>query len=213
MIALADLVLALELVLPDLDSGLSESVIKSAVRAFNDRAGWPKHGVLTIVAGTASYAVPDDFAKLVRVDSPFSYLDNVVGESGIIPMGNTIAMEQIYLTGRNLVIYPTPLSNGARTYWYKARHALDGSEQYPDMDDAQAEIILVKAQAVGLGYLAAGAAGGGWKYQIGDVSIDKSGIGNSYQSRINDLNAEFERCVTNYNGPAGVRPVYPVVEV
>src|SRR5690349_1841073 len=59
--------------------------IKDAVAEFSRRCGVKKNSTIAIISGTASYALPDDFLKMIEMDDPFDPKHGVmITSTGII---------------------------------------------------------------------------------------------------------------------------------
>lgn len=214
-IPLFDLVTRLELDVPAQDSTPTDAqyvfAVKDAVSAFGRKAGRKKLFEMNVVSGTASYALPADFLKVILLRPITETYDGViVNGQGVIPLDTGVINDQYTIEGSNIVLHPTPTYSLTRNLWYKAGYALTadddtGDPVYADMTEEVADIILLKAQA------AAWRAIGGkvsssqaWKYQIGDVTIDKTNLGKSLTGWIGDLDREFENRVKDYIGPVGM---------
>lgn len=205
----ADLRARLEAEVPATNNLPSEAqyhaALTSAVADLGRRAGNVKRTTLSVVAGTAAYSLPDDFLALIRLESTVQgdvYLSN---GGQIIPLGASFQQETYTVAGRQITFYPTPQYNLDRTLVYKAGHVLDTSQSYPDMTDEEAEIALVKARANLYRYLSMSAAPDGWRYQIGDVMVDKSNQSKSLSAVAAELEVDYQRRVADYVGPAGGR--------
>lgn len=190
-----------------------DAAVRSAVGQFSNRSGMVKRVQINVVSGTASYTLPDDFLNLIKFDDVVEGSVLVQPGGGLIPLGPGFALERYTIAGRTLTLIPTPGYTLTRGIWYKAGHALDASDAYPDMTEDMADIVLVKAAANALRYLGVGVAGDGWKYSIGDVAIDKSGQPRSYREIANTLDAEFDQRVKDFVGPVGVRATYSTAEM
>jgi len=72
------------------------------------------------------------------------------------------------------------------------------------MTERTASIIYVKAQAnawrIICGQISRNKA---WKYQMGDVMIDKTKVGDALKGWVADLDTEFDERVTKLIGPLG----------
>ncbi len=86
---------------------------------------------------------------------------------------------------------------------------MDEEEVYPYLEDEMQDIVITKAQAEALRFINAGAVGDNWKYQFGDVMIDKSNLNASIGSVITQLNEQFDQMVADYVGPIGMQASYP----
>lgn len=79
---------------------------------------------------------------------------------------------------------------------------------YADMTDDDARIVRLKAQVLALRLLSNQVAGEGWRYKDGDVEVDKSKQGQSYQSQIKFLEDEYQAAIRAAIGHVGTRTTY-----
>ena len=199
---LADLVVELQEDVPAVDGVPSEAqyerAIKDAVREFSRRCGLVKVGTLSIVANTASYALADDFLDLIELESVVDVVDGVIiTATGIIPV--SADWEEIYtIAAGTITFYPTPTYTSDRDYTYKAAWILDVNDAY-SLTDEEAQIVMLKAKGLCFDKLA-NAGVGGFKYSVGNMSVDKSGMGESYTKRQYELHGEFTQACERYNG-------------
>jgi hypothetical protein len=185
--------------------------VKDAAVALSHKAGMKKLFEFNVVSGTAEYTLPDDFLKLIKFEElTGQYPGLLVQESGLVPLNTLAVTNQCVIAGRTLTIVPTPTYSLTRYLWYKAGHVLtrdeDDREVYEDMTYEVSRLVLAKATAsawrvVG-GRVARDQA---WKYQIGDVMIDKTNLTKSLSGWISDLDKEFESRVKDYLGNTGMR--------
>lgn len=206
---LTDLVGELELYFSGLTTDQLAAAVKRAVKAFSKKTSMQRRHTLNIISGTASYALPDDFLGLIRFESTLT-ADGVYVQpgGGLIPLSSGGLPGQYEITGKTITFLPTPAYAATFYLWYRAGHVLTGG-QYPYLTDDVEDIILTKAQAEALRLVNAGAVGDNWKYQFGDVMIDKSNLNNSIQAVITSLNGEFDQLIRDYVGPIGMRATYP----
>jgi hypothetical protein len=204
--ALADMVTELQEDVPAVDAVPSdaqyERAIKDAVAEFSRLCGLVKNTTLSIVSGTATYALPADFLKLIEIENPYDSEQGVlVTATGIIPFGGLTPFEE-EITIRNgvLTIYPTPAYTMTRYLEYKAAWVLDESDEYPLTDD-EVEIVMLKAKEKAFEKLFNANTGtGGIKYSIGNMSVDKTGASDGYSKRMYALHGEFAKACEDYNG-------------
>jgi hypothetical protein len=178
-----------------------ERAIRDAVSEFSRRCGLVKNSLLSVVSGTADYALPSDFMELIEIDSPYDPENGVmITTTGIIPFSELAPFEE-EVTVRNgtLTIYPTPGYTMSRYYEYKAGWVLDANEAYPLTED-EARIVMIKAKGICFEKLANAGASSGFKYSVGSMSVDKSGVGEGYTKRLYELHGEFVKACERYNG-------------
>ena len=203
-ITLADLILQLQEDVPAVDGVPSdaqyERVIKEAISEFSRRCGVVKNGTLAVVAGTAAYALPADFISIVEIDSPYEVENDVIiTPTGIIPFSALSPFEEYY-TIRNgtITFFSTPTYSMTRYYEYKAAWVLE-TDSYALTDD-EVRIIMLKAKQLCFDKLANSSAGAGFKYTVGNMSVDKSSVGEGYSKRLYELQGEFIQACDDYNG-------------
>ena len=203
--ALADMIADLQEDVPAVDGTPSdaqyERAIKDAVAEFSRQCGLVKNTLITIVSGTATYDLPADFLKKIEFDSPYDPKHRLmITSTGIIPFGNLTPFEE-EITIRNgvMTIYPTPQYSMQRYLEYKGAWVLDDSDNYPLTED-EVEIVMLKAKAIALEKISNASASGDFKYSIGNMSVDKSGLSDGYSKRIGQLEDKFERDCKRYNG-------------
>jgi hypothetical protein len=203
--ALADLIVELQEDVPAVDGVPSEAqyerAIKDAVIEFSRRCGLKKSATISIVAGTADYALPDDFLAMIEMESPYDLEHQIViTPTGIIPFGSaaTPFEEEITIRNKTLTIVPTPTYTVDRFLEYKAGWALDENSAY-DLTDDEVQIVMLKAKGICFDKLA-NAGAGGFKYSVGNMSVDKSGMGESYSKRQYELHGDFVAACERYNG-------------
>lgn len=198
-VSLATLVSRLTTAVPARSSVPSASqyqqCVEDAVADLSARCPNEKITTISVVSGTATYTLPSDFLYDVLLESMISETGVVISSTGILPV-DADWDEEITYAGQTLTITPTPTYTASRYLWYAAGHVLDASDNYADMTTQQAAAALLLAQALALGMQANASAGSeGWKYQIGDEMVDKTGIGKGLQSRADALLAQYERAV------------------
>jgi hypothetical protein len=180
-----------------------ERAVKDAVADFGRRAGRVKRSTLNIIAGTASYDLPDDFLSMIAMSGIVS-ADGVLNTSyGLIPVSAGFA-ESFTIANRVITFSPTPTYSVSRAYRYKAGWAISGADEqagYEDMSEDEAAIVLLKAKALAVGKIAAAAAGeGGFSYRQGDVTVDLAGHVSGLQASALALDTEYLAAVEIYVG-------------
>lgn len=177
-----------------------ERAIKDAVADFSRRRPMTLITTLSIISGTASYDLPDDFLFDIKLDD-FTALDGIIHTSaGIVPLSSDWN-ERYTINGRTITFTPTPSYTLERTLRYAAGHVLNESEVYPYLTDEDAGILLLKAQAIALRKQALAAVtasiGEIVEYAIGDERVKKSSPSQVLSAQASSLEAqylaEFER--------------------
>lgn len=207
-IALSDLVTQLQGLVPAVGGTPSstqyQDAIKSAVRAFSDRAGMKRLHQLPVVNGTDTYALPTDFIKLIKLENPYEsavkHGNVAITGQGIVPLSEGSLCEEVLINGHVLTLVPAPTYTTTRYLWYKAGHVLDEDNEYPYLTDHTADIIMVKAQGNAWRVVADRVIKQGWKYTFGDVTVDKSSVGKQQGEWVGKFDSEFDKRVTDYVG-------------
>lgn len=189
-----------------------EQAIKDAVNNFNDRVGFKRRASLSIVANTATYALPADFLKVIElVTLPSNGMVTIVGSNLILGSpGHTGLKEEWEILSGQITFYPTPGYTGTRYLWYKAGHVLDEDDAYPHMDDADAGLIMLKARALSL-RLKADQASAGLTYRFGDVQVQKQITGD--QTKATNLEKDYNDAIEKRIGIIGSRSEYRAEDV
>ena len=190
-----------------------ERAVKEAVADFSRRRPMTLITTLAIVGGTASYALPDDFLFVIKLDD-FTALDGIIHTAtGIVPLASDWN-ERYTVNGRTMTFTPTPNYTLARRLCYAAGHVLDESDVYPYLTDEDAGILLLKAQAIALRKqaLAAVTAATGEivEYAIGDERVKKSSPSERLSAAASSLEAQYLAAVQP--GATGSRARYDSLE-
>jgi hypothetical protein len=181
--------------------------VKDAVADYTSRRPLRKLTTLSIVSGTATYDLPDDFQKVIRLESLLSQDGVIHSCDGLIPVSATYE-ENYYIVAGQITFDPTPQYTVSRDLWYAAKHTLDGSDEYPDMSEDDAGVLLLKAQARCLALQANKAAQEAWQYAIGDERVNKEKLAESLRNQAKALEQEYKEAVKTSVGPIGMRASY-----
>ena len=212
-VLLSDLTDRLSAAVPAVDGMPSvsqyENAVTDAVATFSTRAGNRKLQQISVVDGTAVYALADDFQNEIELtpleEGVAKYGDTLIISGQLYPASQGLYDEVHTIAGQSITFYPTPTYTAVRYFWYKAGHVLDSGNSYPDMMQTMIPIIRAQAEANIYRMIAARVArSDGWKYEFGDVKIDKSGIGKALSGWVSDIDTEFERLVTAFIGTVGI---------
>lgn len=206
-ILLTDLIAELQEDVPAVDGVPSvdqyENAVKDAVRAFGERCGVEQVGTLNIVSGTAAYDLPGDFIRLIAMSALTGVDGVIVSGGGLIPVPLDYEEKWTIRNGR-ITFYPTPQYTSARTFRYKAGWVLTASdddypvEEYAEMTEREARIVLLAAKSFATQKLANNA--GGEKYSLGAVSVDNSGSVEALVKKQFAFFGEFTKECELYNG-------------
>lgn len=199
--ALADMVTDLQEDVPAVDGvptdAQYERAIKDAVAEFSRLCGLKKTTTLSIVSGTAVYSLATDFLKMITIDALVG-IEGVIVSSKLIPVSKDFE-EEYTIVNKTITFYPTPAYTMTRYYSYKAAWVLDESDEYPLTDD-EVEIVMLKAKAIAFEKINNASASAGFKYSIGNMSVDKSGVSEGYGNRVKNFEERFEKACRDYNG-------------
>jgi len=178
--------------------------VKDGVMEYARRCPNKKVATLSIVSGTAAYALPSDFLFLTQVGTLANPSGVIVSDAGLIPV-NANWQERWYVTGRTITFYPTPTYSISRDVWYAAGHVLNTAGEYADLLEEEATIALLKAQAICLSIKANKAADDAWSYGIGDERVSKEKLRAELQAQAEELEGKFEEAVEKRIGVVGTQ--------
>jgi len=186
-----------------------ERLARAAVADYSRRRSFRRVTTLNIVAGTATYDLPDDFLKAIRLTQQGVTDGVIVSSQGLIPVSAGYE-ETYYVAGGQITFYPTPTYTTTRDLWYAAGHVLDDSEAYPYMDQGDAEIVLLKAAALALQAQVGAVATGSdiVEYQIGDERVRKESAAKGLREAAKAKEQAYLDAVRAAVGPVGARASY-----
>jgi hypothetical protein len=207
-IALADLAAQLDADVPALNGTPSAAqyaqAVTDAVADLGRRAPLTRVATLSIASGTASYALPADFVRLIRLTSLSSPSGGLMSGAGLVPVGRC-ATERHTIAGGQITFSPTPAYTLDRELWYAATYLLDEDDAYADLTDDRAQIAMLRARALALGLQAARAAADAWKHQAGPEAVDKTAQAPTLRAAAQDWQDQYEAAIKVLNGPQGRR--------
>lgn len=203
-LALADLISQLQGDVPQRGNVPSttqyQQCVTRAVADYSRRRPILRRTELDIVQSTAEYDLPDDFWKLVAVQSWDPAGGVMVTGSGLVPVPTGFE-ERYEVLGRTLVIHPTPTYTlDDRDVTYLAVHVLSGeedAEEYAYLTDEDADILLKKAAVLALKLVANSMAVRASDYSVRDVRENASDPLKEIRQQIKDLDAEYEAALRN----------------
>lgn len=203
-VLLSELVSRLEADVPQRNSvptsGQYENAVTGAVADFSRRRPLRRRYTLPVVSGTASYALPADFVRLIELPKLGQLTHDVIVGATLIPTAGMYD-ESVVVEGQTLTIAPTPTYTLERPLWYGAAHVLDESDAYPYLTGPETELVLLKAQAAALMMLANAAALESWKYSLGDESVDKTGLAKALMEQAKATQVQYMEAMRNAAGP------------
>lgn len=177
-----------------------EQAVRDAVRDFSRRCGLAKISSLAIVPNTATYTLPADFLSMILLESPATADGVVITNTGLIPI--SADWEETHtIVNQQITFYPTPAYSMTREFKYKAGWVLDINDEYSTMGEEEAQIVLMKAQAICNNKIAnAMSADGVLKYSLGAVSVDKGSNPDMLVNRAYRIHGEYVQACEAYNG-------------
>lgn len=161
---------------------------------------------LAVTAGQATYALPEDFVRLVQL-APLSATGGVIVSNLLVPVASTAADERCIVEGDTLRIAPTPTYSASRTLEYEATYDLDNGA-YPRLTQNGARIALLYARHLVLSQQAGAAAGKAWRFRIGDEEVDKTRLGDAVSASAAAALDAYQREVAGVRRIAGSRARY-----
>jgi hypothetical protein len=198
-----------------------EQAVKDAVADLSRRASVPRVALLTIVAGTASYSLPSDFQRLIRLAQigvlvpyqppalswgEYPQGGTLVTPQGLVPFSGSYR-EQITVTGATLTIYPTPTTSADRQLVYAAGDALnDAGDAYDTLTEDRASIALLLAKATCLeriGLSSGGGTGAVKKITAGGDATEFSDPAASARTDASGLRTEYLAAIQSLNAAIG----------
>lgn len=181
-----------------------ENAVRDAIRDFSERCGLEVIGTLNVVSGTATYDLPADFLRLIKLYTLAGEGVLFSGSSQIIPLSGSWCERHTIRNGR-ITFYPIPRYSLAREFSYKAAWIATevddyGDEDYSELGEREARIVLLKAKALALTKLANAQAGNSLKYSFGAVSEDLDGGSSTNTQSATSFESEYEAACRVYNG-------------
>lgn len=212
-LALSELVARLQADVPARDAIPSleqyERCVRDAVADFSRRAGRVKIATLSIVAGTATYSLPADFVRLIRIESLFQPDGVMHTASGLVPVSQSFS-ERTTIADGQITFWPTPNYSTTRYLHYQAGWVLDASNAYQELGEAEAEIAMRLAAAKALFLQANKAAQEAWQYALGDERVSKERLAGELRAQAEATERAYTQALSGYNGGTfGIRADYP----
>lgn len=180
MTTLTQLAARLATLVPAVDgvpsSDAYEQAVRDAVGDFGYRVPRILQGTLAVTSGTATYALPAGFQRLIAIGR-FGDGEIFHDANGfLVPATGDLRHEQYTLSGGEITFYPTPAYSLNRSIRYAAGYPYDDdTDAFTGLTADGERIALLKAQSLALGVQAvATMAGAGLNYRIGDVSVQRT---------------------------------------
>jgi hypothetical protein len=184
-----------------------ENAVKEAVLDFSERCGLTQIGTLNVVSGTATYDLPADFLKLIKLES-FAGEGVMHSAEGLIPLSASWTEKHTIRNGQ-ITFFPVPRYTMTRCFSYKAAWILTpaddeyDNDEYETMSEREARIVLLKAQEIALNKVANAQSGTAIKYSFGAVSEDLGGTSEASRKTAYALQSDYEAACKVYNGTYG----------
>ena len=204
MTTLAALVTLLQQEVPAVDgvptTAQYNQAVKDAVMEFSKQCGLTKISSLSIVSGSATYALPANFQRMISLDALVGVDGVIIGQDGLIPLSKDFEEEWTIENGtRQITFYPTPAYSMTRYFKYKAGWVATAAD-YTTMGEDEARIVILKAKAIAFEKQSNAAAGSSLKYSFGAVSEDLDGGSESSAQSASDMEKAFLAACDKYNG-------------
>ena len=209
-IALTVLVARLQNAVPQRNGAPADysRLVQDAVQQLGQDVPIITTATLAVVAGTATYTLPDDFLFEIELSGPVQSGGVIIGDGGLVPV--VAGWEEAhYIEGGSIRFDPAPGYTTTRTLRYAAGHVLVGGF-YPRLSENGARIALMYAQHLALVEQANAVAGDGWSYKIGDESVDKRGQGAALQQQAMALLVNYQNAVRPLKGYGSQYRVNPL---
>ncbi len=183
----------------------ADQCVKDAIADFNRRAGARKVVLLNVVAGTATYDLPADFKKLIKLSSIFNPTGVIPASTGLIPVDVGLWRERTTIQGLKLTFYPTPTYTLTRELWYKAGHVATDGDYTTLTDDEEIALVLTAAKSKALTLQADYAARQAWNYSLGDESVNKTALVQAFRDQAKEQWTAYLEGIRARVGPVGMR--------
>lgn len=185
------------------------AAVAAAVADFGYRCPRVLYATIPIVAGTAAYALPAGFQRLIE-------LEGLSGETTRDASGFLVAfdmgaspVERHVISGNTITFYPTPGYTLARPVWYAAGYPYDAAtDAFAGLTAEGERVAMLRAQANALRALVgATAAGRGFNYSIGDVSVQRL-VTQPHAQLAGEMDSAYEDACRSLAGFIGARAEY-----
>lgn len=191
-----------------------DALVREAVWQLSSDAPLMKTGTLAIVPGTASYALPADFMRMVDLPemNTRTYGSVLLSGAGIVPL--SADFEESYEVADGQITFdPAPTYSMTRKFRYAACYRLV-DELFVGLDENRQRIALLYAQYLAVTEQANKTINGAWKYTIGDESVDKSRLGDQFTAQAKALLEQYQRALASLSrGAFGMTATYGVGEL
>jgi len=176
-----------------------EQMVHDALAQLSSDLPITKTMLLPITAGVAAYELPEDFRFIIRLESLRRPDGIIFGSNGLIPVAANYE-EHYDVEGNQIVFWPIPTYSMNRTLRYGAGYMLNEDDEFARLTQNGARIALLYAQHLVLQAQANVMAPSGWKYQIGDEMVDKSGQAGKMREQAEGLLKQYQSAVKPLKG-------------
>ena len=186
-----------------------QQAVKDAVADFGRRVPRRLLGTLAVVAGTASYAFPAGFQRLIKLEA-LGAEDIIRDGAGFLVPLSASWQERYTVDGATITFYPTPAYTLNRDYLYAAGYPyVAATDSFTGLISEYEPVVMLKAQAVALRALGvAGANMAGMSYRIGDTSVQRT-VTQAHAQWASELDAAYLDACKGLVGYVGRRATYP----
>ena len=190
-----------------------EVCIRQAINDYSQRRPIQRQTTLDIVSGTASYTLPDDFMKFVKIARPGGTDTAFVTGEGIIPLSTSGWDEEAEIVGQTITFYPTPAYNWSdRRLWYLAFHLEGDQGTFTTLTTIDASIFMKKAESLALLLLANVKAPTAQEYRLQSLSERREGPVQQLRKQAEACDKQYLEYIKTANQAATVRASYTVAE-
>lgn len=170
-----------------------------------------RRALLPIVAGQATYTLPEDFQFIIDMDVigvgagiglPGAVILGATGH--LVPTGRHVT-EQWEIAGSEISFYPTPSSTYQRSYRYAAGHVLGEDGTYPRLTADGARAALTYGRFLVFVEQAGGQSHSGWSYTIGNESVSKTGLSKTIDEHAKTLKTQYDKIIESIKKEYGSR--------
>jgi hypothetical protein len=173
--------------------------VQAAVADYGRRRPMLRRTSIDVVSGTAEYSLPADFYKLVTFQSALTTGGVMIKPTGLVPVPDYF-QEDIEVLGRTLRIVPTPAySWEGRVLKYLAVHVLDDDQQYPYLEEEDAAVFMLKAQAIALRLIANTMSSRVADFSVRDVRENRSSPLSEMREQIESLEQDYQQALDKQN--------------
>jgi hypothetical protein len=198
-ISVAELVARLSADVPEYDGAPADQqyrrAVLDAVADLSARKPMVKSASLDVVSGQASYVLPDDFLRFIGLETPYTQDGVIVTGDGIVPVGARSPVAwRTEVSGLTLTLDPVPTFDFTYTLRYAAKHALTGdapTDRYETLTDELANVALLKARSIALGFIAAKVSRDAWTYKEAEQQVDKREQSKAIRAEATAANDEY----------------------